>query len=245
MRNTVLCLVAGLVLVLSAPAWANSWSDNFNGGVAQQTWTFQGVGAAVLTQDRLQMSTLVPPDPAALAGYVAGNYADVLMQARIQTIADDDNYLAYLLARANPLTMSGYVLGVGSPDVGNNLEEHLWLGKLTGGVYTDLASLGTQPDFNWTDCQVKFLVSGNALYGKVWSTGTTEPAGWQITGTDDSFASGAGGVMTATYPTLGWNNVRVAFDDVRLNVVPEPLTMLCVFGGVVGLGGYLRRRLAA
>ncbi len=26
--------------------------------------------------------------------------------------------------------------------------------------------------------------------------------------------------------------------------IPEPLTMLCVFGGVVGLGGYVRRRLA-
>ncbi|MBE3039264.1 MAG: hypothetical protein IMZ62_10690, partial [Chloroflexi bacterium] len=206
-------LVVALALTAVAQATPAGWSDNFNGG-AQQAWTFRdgGTGSQALFQNnQLKMSTSSPPALAMLAGYVSESYTDVLMQARVQTVSQTDNYLAYLLARANPATMSGYVLGVGSP--GGNSEEHLWLGKLTNGTYSRLADLAVQPDFNWNDCQAELLVIGNTLYGKVWTTGTAEPD-WQIQVTDSSYASGVGGVMTATYPTLGWNSVQVAFDDV-------------------------------
>ncbi len=241
MRHLGIFAVVGAMLAMTAAAQATGWSDNFDGG-AQQTWTFANLGTgsqALFQNNRLEMSTSSPPATAALAGYVAGSYADILMQARLQTVDDADHYLAYVLARANPATLSGYVIGVGSPGGGN--EEHLWFGKLTGGSYSSLGSLAVQPDFDWTDCQVKLLISGNTLYGKVWSTGAAEPD-WQIQATDSSYASGVGGVLTATYPTLGWTTVRVAFDDVSLAVVPEPLTMAGLALGIGSLATYLRKR---
>ena len=146
-----------------------------------------------------------------------------MVQARVQEIASGDHFLAYLMARADPTSGTAYVLGIGSPGGGN--QAHLWLGKLLNSGYISLLGLDIQPSFNYADCQAEFSVIGNTLKGKVWTTGTAEPD-WLITTTDSSYASGYDGVMLATYPTLGWNSVSVAFDDVTATAIPEPATFI-------------------
>jgi hypothetical protein len=232
----------GLIVAFAGTAGATStgWSDNFDGGAPEQTWITVGSGFSTYMNDRLYMQAEAGDVPFQ-ARYVIGSYSDVLMRANVQMYAGYP-YLAYLLVRGDALTMSGYVLGVSSPGAGG--VPHLWIGMLTGGVYSDLASLGTQPDFDWKDCQVEFDVTGSTLSGKVWSTGSSEPASWQIQATDSSYADGVGGLMVAAYPALGWNNVWAAFDDVNLVgvAVPEPVTMAGLMMGIGGLVTYVRRR---
>ena len=68
--------------------------------------------------------------------------------------------------------------------------------------------------FDATDFQLKLTAFGSTLLGKVWSTSGAEPDHWQIKATDSSYATGVGGIMIGTYPTLSWNIVQAAFDDV-------------------------------
>jgi hypothetical protein len=231
------CLIAAFAG--TAGAASTGWSDNFDGDTPQQTWITVGSGFSSCFSDRLFMQAEAGAVPFQ-ARYVNESYTDFLMRSRVQMYANYP-YLAYLLARGKANTMSGYVLGVSSPGAGG--VPHLWIGKLTDGVYMDLASLVTQPDFDWTDCQVEFDVTGATLRGKVWSTGSTEPPAWQIQATDTSYAGGVGGLMVAAYPELGWNEVWAAFDDVNLSVaVPEPVTMAGLLLGIGGLFGYVRKR---
>ena len=99
----------------------------------------------------------------------------------------------------------------------------LWFAKLVAGAYQgNLApSYIEAASFDVTDFQLKLVVFGTTLLGKVWTTGTAEPDHWMIKATDSSYSSGAGGVMIATDPTLGLDIVQAAFDDVSLSTPSE------------------------
>ncbi len=213
-------LSVGLASVAQAGT-TPAWSDNFDGG-AQQTWAVANGGAnstTVVQNDRYELHT-EGATPVALASYVNDSIGNAMIQGRVKPINIGDEFLAYLLMRGTPASGNGYVLGISTGDADNSTPDlrnpHLWLGKLVGGAYSSLAAPGTPPTFSAADCQLKFaLINGN-LYGKVWSTGAAEPAAWQIQATDNSYASGVGGVMVATYPALGWTSVQAAFDDVTV-----------------------------
>ncbi|MBC7265227.1 MAG: right-handed parallel beta-helix repeat-containing protein [Chloroflexi bacterium] len=216
-----LAMVVGVLLTVSVPAGAAGpdWSDNFNGG-AQQTWVVVDMGdnsTHVFQNDRYELHTESESgDAKALASYVdvtAGNY---MMMGRVQQMASEDHFLAYLMARAHPANMNAYLMGISSNGT------HYWFGKLVAGVYQDVTPSYIEPaSFNVADTTVKFAVFGNTLVGKVWTTGTTEPDHWMIKATDTSYTSGVGGVMIATYPTFDWDVVQAAFDDVSLSTPSE------------------------
>ena len=47
----------------------------------------------------------------------------------------------------------------------------------------------------------------------------------------------------ATFETAGWNFMsHQNLGSIETTVIPEPLTMIALFGGVAGLGGYIRKR---
>lgn len=161
-----------------------------------------------------------------VVSYVDSSATDVIMQAKVQRIDSGDKFLAYLIARGNVAANQFYSLGISSGN-GTDNQVHLWLGKYNGATYTNLGgSAGSifpweSGDYSWHDCYIKFAVFGNTLKGKVWKVGESEPADWQVTATDSDFASGIGGVMLATYHTLGWDTAQAAFDDVSLTSLSE------------------------
>ena len=232
----VLMLIAslGAVVVPASPAAADggSWRDNFNGG-PQQTWVNVNMGTHSTFQfinNRYQLHTEYPLPSSSFDGvgvsYVDYTAADCIMQTKVQRIGSGDKFLAYLIARGDVVANQFYSLGISSGD-GSTNQVHLWLGKYNGTTYTNLGGAGGSifpwgtDDCNWYDCNIKFAVFGDTLKGKVWKVGESEPAGWQVTATDSSFTSGIGGVMLATYHTLVWDTVQVAFDDVSLTTLSE------------------------
>lgn len=238
-RLAMILAVAAVVPFATATAWAD-WIDSFGGDTAEQTWTVGGSGTATVTNNRYELSTTVSgtTDQAILPYVDTESAADCILEGRVQQIESGDNFLAYLAGRVDPTNGNAYVCGVSTGD------PHLWLGKLVAGSYETLTSLGDQPSFNPADCQVKFSLIGSTLRGKVWSTGDAEPDDWQIEGADSDYASGYGGVMAATYHPLGWDNVRVAFDDVSMTTIPEPGTVIALLsmGLMLGLAILYRRR---
>jgi len=197
----------------STPALGINWSENFNGG-AQNTWSTVNGGdnsSYVFEDDRFELHTESSNGSAKMvASYVNVSGSDYDLHDRFQRIETDDLFLSYILARVNVATMSGYVCGTSSD--GN----HLWFGKLTGGVYSSLSSTGTVLSYDPDDYQVRFAVFGTTLAAKVWTSGESEPADWQLVFTDASYSTGVAGIMLATYPTLDWDIVQVAVDDISL-----------------------------
>lgn len=69
---------------------------------------------------------------------------------------------------------------------------------------------------------------------------------------NDGFATVLNDVPTAGPGNVTWafqwdltvasGDTEIITKDKRLYLIPEPLTMLAVFGGLLGLGGYIRRR---
>jgi hypothetical protein len=214
-KKVFMILFLAVMLGMVSLAWA-SWSDNFTGNTSQQTWVNVDLGNSStfnFTNDRYQLHT-ESETGGAVASFVNQSGSDYIMQARVQSISAEDDYLTYLMVRANPSTVSGYVCGTSSD--GN----HLWIGKITNGVYSNLPA-SANPTFDASDHQVRFAVFGNTLKAKVWSTGSTEPSDWLISCTDNSYTSGVGGLMLATYPTFDWDVVQSAFDDVSLTTISQ------------------------
>jgi hypothetical protein len=189
---------------------AGDYSDNFDGG-SQQTWTVVDGGensTHLFQNNRYELHTETTGSDKSVASYVNTSFVDSSAQTRVQRITPGDDYLAYLLFRVNAGTMSGYTCGVSSD------EAHVWFGKLTNGVYSNISFSGTVPTgYDSDDINLKCAAIGSNLYAKVWDYGTDEPADWQINTTDNSYSSGVDGVMLATYSTLNWDSVSVAFDD--------------------------------
>jgi hypothetical protein len=203
-------LATFLPLAPIAMAADNSYSDNFN-TTSQQTWTVVNGGensTYLFEDDRYEMHTEATGTDKSLASYVNTGFVDSSAQTRVQRITAGDNYLAYLLFRVNASTMSGYTCAASSDG------SHVWTGKLTNGVYSNITFSGTSPTgYDSNDFNLKCAVIGSNIYAKVWDYGTTEPDDWQISATDNSYSSGVNGVMLATYHTLRWDSVSVAFDD--------------------------------
>jgi len=200
-----------------------SWSDNFNGGT-QQIWTTldQGTNSTYsAVNDRYELHTEYDTADGIVASYVGGKSGtDCIIQAKIEQINVGDKFLTFLLARTDATTMCAYTFGISSGN-GSNNEPHLWLGKLAGGVYSNLSGGSILPwgagNYEWYDCYLKFAVVGTNLYGKVWKTTESEPDEWQVEATDSDYASGVAGVMLSTYHTLNWDVVQVAIDDVSFS----------------------------
>jgi hypothetical protein len=209
-----LCVGALGFALPTGTAQAASWSDNFNGG-SQQTWTIVDGGASstyAFQNNRYELHTEGEAYPGAaksLVSYIAGSITDSVSQVRIKKINSGDNFLAYQLLRGNIANMNGYVCGASSDGV------HFWFGKLTGGVYSAITTIGSVT-YDSSDFIMRCSIVGSNLYGKIWTYGTAEPSSWQITATDATYSSGGvGGIMVATYPhpAFNWVNVQAAFDD--------------------------------
>ena len=197
---------------------ATGYSDNFDGG-NQTAWVVVNYGdnsTYLFQNDRYELHTESsnPATAKFLGSYVNTIFTDSIAQTRVQKINPSDNFLSYILLRVTPATMSGYVCGASSDD-------HVGFGKLAGGVYSPMPKLGHNPDYDSSDFNLKCAVIGNKLFAKVWNSSTTEPLGWQINATDNSYSSGVEGIMLATYPTLNWSNVSAAFDD--FNVINKSI----------------------
>ena len=81
--------------------------------------------------------------------------------------------------------------------------------KRVRGSTTTLKSVHFAPKAG-TSYTLRFRVVGSTLYGKVWQTGTTEPANWMITFKDTALSSGSCGLstkvatgVTAKYTSFG------------------------------------------
>jgi len=84
------------------------------------------------------------------------------------------------------------------------------------------------------------LVSDGLIHWYYQETGTTDLTSWYLS--DSLYLSG-----TLTYDSegdTGADQMDFYAGDItfQADVIPEPLTMLGVFAGVAGLGGYIRRR---
>ena len=197
---------------------AVDWSDNFNSG-NQTSWNVINGGdnsTYVFQNNRYELHT-EGATAKSLASYVNIINNNSISQVRIQKINSSDNFLVYLLARTNIATMSGYVCGISSDGA------HFWLGKLTGGVYSALPTTGSA-SYNSSDFIFRCAVFDNKIVAKVWNSSSTEPSAWQINSTDNSYTTGSNGIMLATYPTLSWNNVQAAFDDINVTSISKSIT---------------------
>jgi hypothetical protein len=88
--------------------------------------------------------------------------------------------------------------------------------RRVAGVQVDLAS-ATVPGTHavWRFFKIRFQVSGSTLRAKAWQDGTTEPANWQVTGTDTSLTQpGSVGVRTLLNTTnTNTLPVSAAYED--------------------------------
>lgn len=221
-------LLACLWLCFATPALADTplWSDDFNGGF-DQTWTNVDYGSKtsfVRQLDRYELHTEKPTGPEGLAAsYVDQSGTTVLLKGTVRSIDAGDVFLAYLIARADFSLGNAYALGISSGQASISNEPHLWLGKFSSGAYSNFEGAGASVfpwglgKYDWYDCHLKFALVGGNLYGKVWKTTEPEPAQWQVSAGDSSFASGYGGVAVATYSPIGWSSVQAAWDDVSMS----------------------------
>lgn len=224
-----LCMVTALP-AMAEPTGYSLWSDDFDDNIADQTWTAindYGTDASATVQNNqyeLSVAKINETTDGAVISYV-GTYSaeDAVMEATVNKITgDNDKFLAYLLMRTDVSNLNAYTLGISSGDASQNNKPHLWLGKLTGGVYSTLSGGSkelTTWDAGFASCHLKFEVSGTTLRGKAW-IGDTEPTEWDVQVTDSSYSGGGpAGIMLATYSelTTDWTPANVAFDNISLS----------------------------
>jgi hypothetical protein len=208
------------------------WTETFDNNTLHNSWVFIDTfepgdvynNPPILSNDgcRFDVESTDGPEDKHLSGYVNDvDREDAIIQASFNAIDSDDIFLAGLGLRYDPITDSGY--GFGITNWG-----HIWFNKRINGISTPLVvkllnewslfyTYQTEK-FNPEFCNLKFAVVGNKLFGKVWTTGTVEPADWQLEFTDYSFTTGKGGIGVGTWPT-GYEGVfehsRGVFDNVR------------------------------
>jgi hypothetical protein len=210
-KEKLTTLILTILLFLALPIHSNTnYNDNFNGG-NQTNWMIFDAGdnsTYLFQNNRYELHTESGDGSAkSLVTYINESFNDSITQIRIQKINQTDNFLTYIVKRMNTTTMSAYVCGASSDG------SHIWFGKLTGGVYSNIASDGTVPSYNSSDFNFKCQIIDNKLFAKVWNYSTPEPIEWQINTTDNDYVNGKNGIMLATYPVFSWNNVSVAIDD--------------------------------
>ena len=206
----LMAFVLFFVCVLSVSAL----EDDFD-GTSQLNWSeFDGglSSSFNFVNDRYELHT--EGIDTLIAGYVDVVMYNVSTNVRMQKINDSDNFVAYLLGRVNIGTLSGYVCGASSDGA------HLWIGKLTNGVYSTLSCANPPVSYNSSDFELSFTLFGDQLFCKVWDVESSEPVEWQVNFTDGNYSSGVNGVALGTYSLLGWNVTQVAFDDVSIRVYP-------------------------
>ena len=166
--------------------------------------------------------------------YVERCSSDSTIQTRIQEINDGDIFKAGLTLRFNSGPRICYALLIDS--FNNTIEISKVRGALGdacneyGGIYYEPIQYTKlcQSDISsslFDDCQLKFKAEGQYLYGKVWATGTSEPASWNIDIEDLDYAVnyGNGGVIIINNPDTGNYAAQAAFDDVIYTTdEPEP-----------------------
>jgi hypothetical protein len=192
-------------------------------GIPDQAWIVYDKGDnsnAAFVNDRSEIYTeniLMTSDKWA-GGYVDVSAGDAVIQTRVQQISIGDEYIAGLSLRGDPVTDSGY--SATFSHLGN-----LHITKRTNGADAEiLNSYMGVPGVDATDFQLKFMAMGTNLYAKVWTTGTLEPSGWQLTATDSDFTDGVAGIGVGTgssAPGFGYfSPARAAFDNVILMDIP-------------------------
>jgi hypothetical protein len=75
--------------------------------------------------------------------------------------------------------------------------------KCDNGVFTTLASMPftANPGVSYT---VHFRAVGSTLFANVWASSGSEPSGWMLTATDDTFTSGYCGIRILLDTGTAW-----------------------------------------
>ena len=255
MRRLKILAVAGLILTVSATAGATTYGGNvdplWNLGTGQPTGNFvvddngdvqtalratgryTGPLAPVNTEGRYYafpgISAYPPPGVATWDFCFHAN-----VDTSVPAIADPVSGLIVYVAPPSPsLTLDNvniYLVVDDDPTVG-----------LSSGVVVDLklaaeaAAAAAGATIDWTlfvgirgaeNLGFSWLATVAAMQGKTWSF--------------DLNAIGEYEFSLAVYDKGTMN--LLSQTDMKVTVVPEPLTMLAVFTGITGLAGYVRRR---
>lgn len=209
----VMMVAMGVALVPTGNAQAvacTGWSDNFT--PSWITIDSGGNSTHLFQNNRYELHTEGTDITAGyVISYVNSSGSDYVMQARIQRMEEGDQFVAYLVARADT-SSNAYVIATTSGPTS------LWFGKMDNGALSYLTPSNHIEAYDPSDYQLKFEVLGTTLRGKAWTYGAAEPADWQIECTDSSYSSGFGGVFLSTNRTADpkWNTVQVAYKEVSM-----------------------------
>ncbi len=130
----------------------------------------------------------------------------------------------YVFSRASGNWVSGYPGSSYFLQLRND-DGTVQLWKSSAGITTQLASVPGVASVTTTKQWVRFRVQGSSLSAKVWTDGTPEPSGWELTATDSSIT--AAGVLQLKWwrPSAATSAREVHLDDIhvtRVSTVPPP-----------------------
>jgi MYXO-CTERM domain-containing protein len=240
-------LVAG-ISILAVSANAQVIVDDFNDG-NDTGWTrIQPLNAFVpnlatfaFPSGGYQISSGASPNPGALGPARAGAYRGDASYSDFRISVDIVNWTN------NPSQVFGSLARVGAPGLGTtngyaltlSLAGSLDLSRVTGEAATGLATGNIGGPLNLAvDYQLVFTGVGGLLTGSVYDVANPGVALQTVSFTDNTYASGFGGIFVFDSSQLGNQPVSVTFDNYRSSV-PEPSAALL---GLVALGLLVRRR---
>ena len=131
----------------------------------------------------------------------------------------------YVFSRASGNWVSGYP-GTSYFLQLRNDDGTVQLWKSSAGTTTQLATVAGAASVTTAKQWVRFRVQGSSLSAKVWTDGTTEPSGWELTGTDSSITSS--GVLQLKWwrPSSATGAREVILDDIQVTrasaTTPQP-----------------------
>jgi len=200
---------------------ANGWGSADVGGA----WTTSGGAAANYSVDGARGVITIPTgDLNSRNLTLAGVYAPVDVRCTIRSAAV-----------ATGSTINGYLM-VRYTDGANHYRLRLafttssvidlFLQKVAGATTTLATANAVMAYSAGADVRARIRMVGGLLQGKIWPAGTAEPAAWQVTATDTTFASGQIGVR-ADLGTGNTNiNPQVLFDDLTVcNPCDDPVEL--------------------
>jgi hypothetical protein len=168
-----------------------------NGTTLGSPWTLSGGGTGQIQSNTLRLTTATGAyvaERAILTGVIDG---EILVRFKLSTTAEQ--YPTIGFRRVDDA--NHYIVALSATAV--------MIGRVAGGTFDDQDTAAvTIAAGDWWWARVRWV--GQALSARVWADGTTEPAAWTVTTTDNGLASagtvhlamgngGAGGALSIDY----------------------------------------------